>query len=40
MERLTIDDMKEIQLELMDELDRVCREQGITYFLAYGSSIK
>ena len=37
MERLTIDDMKEIQLELMDELDRVCREQGITYFLAYGS---
>ena len=32
MERLTIDDMKEIQLELMDELDRVCREQGITIF--------
>ena len=37
MERLTIDDMKAIQLELMDELDRVCREQDIRYFLGYGS---
>lgn len=37
MERLTIEDMKQIELELMDELDRICREQGITYYIAYGS---
>lgn len=37
MERLTVDDMKAIQLELTDELDRICREQGIHYFIAYGS---
>lgn len=29
--------MKQIELELMDELDRICRSQGITYFIAYGS---
>lgn len=37
VERLTIDGMREIQLELMDELDRICREQGISYCIAYGS---
>lgn len=37
MKRLSIDEMKEIELELMDELDRVCRAQGIQYFLGYGS---
>lgn len=37
MERLSLEDLKRIELELMDELDRICREQGIQYFLAYGS---
>ena len=37
MERMSIDDMKRVELEIMDELDRICRAQGITYFLAYGS---
>lgn len=37
MERLSIDDMKRIELEIMDEIDRVCREQGIGYFLAFGT---
>lgn len=37
MERMTIEQMKEIELELMDELDRICREQNIQYFLGYGS---
>lgn len=37
MERLTIDDMKSIELEIMDEIDRVCRDHGLGYCLAYGS---
>lgn len=37
MEPLTIDDMKAIQLEIMDELDRICHQQGIQYFIGYGS---
>ncbi len=37
MERLTIDDMKSIELEIADEIDRMCREHGVGYFLAYGS---
>lgn len=37
MQRLTIDEMKQVELDLMDEFDRICREQSITYFLGYGS---
>lgn len=37
MERLTIDDMKSIELEIADEIDHMCREHGVGYFLAYGS---
>lgn len=37
MERLTVEDMKGIELELMDELDRICREHDAKYFLGYGS---
>ncbi len=37
MQRLTIDDMKAIELEIMDEIDRICRAHGIAYHLAYGS---
>lgn len=37
MERLTIEDMKAIELEIMDEIDRVCQAHGVQYFLGYGS---
>lgn len=37
MERLTLEDLKRIEVELMDELDRICRENDIQYYLAYGS---
>lgn len=37
MERLTVDDMKSIELEIMDEIDRVCQAHGVQYFLGYGS---
>lgn len=39
MERITTDDMKRIELEIMDEIDRICREKGLSYFLAYGSCL-
>lgn len=37
MERLTVDDMKFIELEIMDEIDRVCQNHGVQYYLGYGS---
>lgn len=39
MEKLAMDDMKAIELEIMDEIDRVCRENGINYMLGYGSCL-
>lgn len=39
MQQLGIEDMKAIELGVMDEIDRVCREHGLRYFLAYGSLI-
>ena len=29
MEKISVDEMKSIELEIMDEIDRVCREAGI-----------
>ena len=29
--------LKEVQLEILDELDRICNENGLRYYLAYGS---
>ncbi len=37
MEPLTVDDIKAIELEIMDEIDRVCAAHGVQYFLGYGS---
>ena len=37
MERLTVDDMKSIELEIMDEIDCVCHAHGVQYYLGYGS---
>ena len=39
MEKISVDEMKLIELEIMDEIDRVCRERRITYFLGYGSCL-
>ncbi|MEG2626285.1 MAG: LicD family protein, partial [Christensenella sp.] len=39
MKKLSIDEMKQIELELMSELDRVCRENNLSYVLAYGSCL-
>lgn len=39
MDQITIDDMKLIELEIMDEIDRVCRKEGFSYFLGYGSCL-
>lgn len=36
---LSLDDMKAIELQIMDEIDRVCREHGIHYVLMYGTLI-
>ena len=33
------EDFKNKQLEILRELDRVCRERGIRYYLAYGSCL-
>lgn len=37
MRELTVDEVRAIQLEIVDEIDRVCRACGIEYFLGYGS---
>ena len=29
MERLSVDDMKAIELDIMDEIDRVCTAHGV-----------
>lgn len=39
MEKISVDEMKSIELEIMDEIDRVCREAGIAYCLGYGSCL-
>ena len=37
MRPLSVDDIKMIELDIMDEIDRVCMAHGVEYFLAYGS---
>lgn len=39
MRRLTEAEMKEIELEILDEVHRICEAHGLRYFLAYGSLI-
>lgn len=36
---LSIEEIKKIELELMDELDNVCRENNLSYVLGYGSCL-
>lgn len=35
--RVTDDEIKQIQLEMLDEIDTFCREHGIRYSLAFGT---
>ena len=39
MQRLTLDEMKSLELDITDEIHRICEEHGLRYFLAYGSLI-
>lgn len=35
----SLEEFKDKQLEILHELDRVCKEAGITYYLAYGTCL-
>jgi licD1 protein len=35
--KLTLDESKKMQIEMLSEFDRICRANNITYFLAYGT---
>jgi len=37
MRELTLEHAKKISVEILDEIDSLCREHQITYYLAYGS---
>ena len=37
--RLTTDDIRALQLEMMDEIDAFCRANGIRYALAFGTML-
>lgn len=37
--RVSAEEMRQIQLEMLDEIDAFCREQGIRYSLAFGTLI-
>ena len=39
MRKLSSDEIKRIELSIMKELDRICREHGLTYSLAYGTAL-
>lgn len=39
MNHIPINEMKQIELEIMDEVDSVCRKNNLQYFLAYGSCL-
>ena len=37
MKKIEFEEMRQLQYELLLELDKVCKENGLTYLLAYGS---
>lgn len=39
MEQLSLDEMRAIEMEITDEIDRICSEHDLAYFLAFGSLI-
>lgn len=38
MRAMTLEEMKAVELEIMDEIDAICRQHGLTYFLGYGAA--
>ncbi|WP_244963275.1 LicD family protein [Actinomyces trachealis] len=39
LETLSLEEIKEVELGILRELDRVCKREGLAYFLAYGTLI-
>ena len=39
MRRISATEMKQIELEIVDEIHRICKEHNLQYFLAFGSLI-
>lgn len=37
--QLSTDELKELQLDMLKEIDAFCKEKGLTYFLTYGTLI-
>ena len=37
--KITLEERKQIQLQMLDEIDAFCRAKGIRYTLAYGTLI-
>ena len=37
MENIKLEDIWKVELEILDEIDRVCKENGLRYSLAYGT---
>lgn len=37
MRELTLGEVKQVSLDILLEIDRICRENGITYYIAYGT---
>ena len=37
MKRIDIDELRKIQMNILDELKRICNENGLTYYLGSGS---
>ena len=38
-ERLAIDEIKSIEIAILDHIDEVCKTNGLRYYLAYGTLI-
>ena len=39
MKKLSLDEIKEVELDVLLELDRICKKHNLTYMLAYGSAL-
>lgn len=39
MKNITVEEVREIQMNILDEIIRICKENNLKYYLAYGSLI-
>lgn len=39
MKELNLQEIQQASLHVLDEIDRICKEQGLTYYLAFGTLI-